>query len=67
MKALAIAPAHPRALEMAGSAAFERQDYATALRQWRALQAQLPADDPQALELGRAIARTELLAGTAKP
>ncbi|MFO1415324.1 MAG: hypothetical protein U1F10_15745 [Burkholderiales bacterium] len=66
-RALAIAPAHPRALEMAGSAAFERGDYPTALRQWRALLAQLPADDPQARELAAAIGRAELLAGNAKP
>ncbi|MFO1397364.1 MAG: hypothetical protein U1F48_09895 [Burkholderiales bacterium] len=66
-KALAIAPAHPRALEMAGSAAFEQRDYARAVQQWRALLAQLPADDPQARELAGAIARAELLAGNAKP
>lgn len=66
-RALAIAPAHPRALEMAGSAAFEQRDFARALRQWRSLLAQLPADDPQARELASAIARTELLAGNAKP
>lgn len=66
-RALAIAPAHPRALEMAGSAAFEQRDFATALRQWRALLAQLAPDDPQARELAGAIARTELLAGNTKP
>lgn len=66
-RALAIAPAHPRALEMAGSAAFEQRDYARALQQWRALLAQLPAADPQARELAAAIARAELLAGNAKP
>jgi cytochrome c-type biogenesis protein CcmH len=66
MRALAIAPAHPRALEMAGSAAFEQQDYANALRHWRTLQAQLAADDPQARDLAGAIARVELVAGTAK-
>jgi cytochrome c-type biogenesis protein CcmH/NrfG len=52
---------------MAGSAAFERGDYPTALRQWRALLAQLPPDEPQARELGSAIGRAELLAGNAKP
>jgi len=66
-RALAIAPAHPRALEMAGSAAFEQRDYAGALLQWRALLRQMPADDPQARELASAIARAELLAGNAKP
>lgn len=66
-RALAIAPAHPRALEMAGSAAFEQGDYARALQQWRALLAQMAPDDPHARELAGAITRTELLAGSAKP
>jgi cytochrome c-type biogenesis protein CcmH len=63
-RALAVSPAFPRALEMAGSAAFEQHDYAAAVRQWRALQAQMAADDPQARDLRNAIARAELLAGT---
>jgi len=62
LRALAVAPANPRALEMAGSAAYEQRDYATAARQWRALSAQLADDDPQAPALLAAIARADLLA-----
>jgi cytochrome c-type biogenesis protein CcmH len=64
-RALAIAPAHPRALEMAGSAAFEQRDYVVAVRHWRALQAQMPPESGGARELGAAIARAELMAGAA--
>ena len=41
-RALAIDPGHARALEMAGSAAFEAGDFAEAARNWRLLLARLP-------------------------
>lgn len=58
-RALALAPGHPKALEMAGSAAYELQDYEGALRNWRALLAKLPADSRQYRELTVAIERVE--------
>ena len=61
-RALTLDSAHPKALEMAGSAAFEQHDYAAAVRHWQALLAQLPADSRQQHELAAAIARTERLA-----
>ena len=35
MRALTLDPAHPKALEMAGSAAYEQRDFASAARYWR--------------------------------
>ena len=61
-RALVLDPAHPKALEMAGSAAFEQRDYAAAVRHWQALLAQLPENSRQQRELAAAIARTERLA-----
>jgi cytochrome c-type biogenesis protein CcmH len=57
LRALALDAAHPRALEMAGSAAFEQREFATAVRHWRALLAQLPERSRQRQELAAAIAR----------
>jgi cytochrome c-type biogenesis protein CcmH len=59
MRALAQEPAFPRALEMAGSAAFEAGDYAAALRYWRQLLPKLAPDSPERRELATAIARVE--------
>jgi len=64
-KALAVDPANPRALEMAGSAAFEAQDYAGAARHWRELLPLLPDGARERAELAVAIARADALAGRA--
>lgn len=61
-RALELDAAHPRALEMAGSLAIEKGDYAGAMRQWRLLLEGLDANDPRRGDLGRAIARAERLA-----
>jgi cytochrome c-type biogenesis protein CcmH len=58
-RALALDAAHPKALDMAGSAAYEQRDYAMALRHWRVLLAQLPERSPEQRELAAAIARAE--------
>ncbi len=42
-KALAIAPEHPKALALAGTAAFQREDYAGAAAHWEKILAQVPA------------------------
>ncbi|NBQ87452.1 MAG: c-type cytochrome biogenesis protein CcmI [Betaproteobacteria bacterium] len=52
-RALQVAPRHPKALALAGSAAFERRDYAAAVALWtRALQS-VPAQSPFAQEIAR--------------
>ena len=44
MHALTLDPTHPKALEMAGSAAYEQREYHSAAGYWRALLAQIPRD-----------------------
>jgi len=61
MKALALSSTHPRALEMAGSAAFEAGEYAFAAHYWRQLMPQLAERSRERLELAAAIARAEEL------
>lgn len=63
-QALKLQPAHPQALEMAGSAAYGRRDFRAALQYWQRLLPQLQAGTPRHEELSRAIARTERLAAT---
>jgi cytochrome c-type biogenesis protein CcmH len=58
-RALAINPDHPKALEMAGSAAYEARDYASAARYWRELRAQMPARTQEYRELAAAIDRAD--------
>jgi cytochrome c-type biogenesis protein CcmH/NrfG len=65
--ALSLDPNHPKALEMAGSAAYEQRDYASALRFWRPLLVTLEPGSQAHAELGAAIARAERLAATAIP
>jgi cytochrome c-type biogenesis protein CcmH len=60
-KALALNPNHPRALEMAGSAAYEAGDYRIALRYWERLLAQLDPASSAYADLSSAIARTRSL------
>jgi cytochrome c-type biogenesis protein CcmH len=58
-KALALQGSHPRALEMAGSAAYEARDYARALLYWQPLLAQLDAQSREYRELRAAIERLQ--------
>lgn len=67
MKALALRPGHPRALEMAGSAAYERRDFAAAAQYWRSLLPQLQAGTQPHRELSTAIERAQRLAATSLP
>ena len=62
LQALTIDARHPRALEMAGSAAYDRGDYAEAARTWRELLGELAPGTRQHAELAAAIDRTERLA-----
>lgn len=66
-KALVLAPGHPRALEMAGSAAFERGDYGRASALWRQLQQQLAPGTRPYQDLGVAIERAGKLARSEAP
>ncbi len=58
-RALALNGAHPRALEMAGSAAYEAGDFRGAARYWQQLLPLLPAESGERAELAAAIARAE--------
>jgi cytochrome c-type biogenesis protein CcmH len=62
LQALALDPAHPKALELAGSAAYEAREYGAAARHWRGLLAQLPPASAERRDLDAAIARADLLA-----
>jgi cytochrome c-type biogenesis protein CcmH len=61
-QALTLDATNPKALEMAGSAAFEQGDPAAAAGYWRQLLAQLPPRSPERDELATAVARAEELA-----
>ena len=63
-RALALEADHPKALEMAGSAAYGRRDFAGAARYWQQLRPQLAPGSPQQQALDTAIARAHKLAGT---
>jgi cytochrome c-type biogenesis protein CcmH len=52
-RVLQLDPNNPRALTLAGAAAFARKDYPAAIRHWERLQRSIPADS----ELGQALAR----------
>ncbi len=64
-QALAIDPRHPKALALAGSAAFERQDHAEAARLWQAARDGAPAGSAFAAGLDRSLA--EVGAATPAP
>jgi cytochrome c-type biogenesis protein CcmH len=61
-KALGLKGNHPRALEMAGSAAYERRDYDRALIYWKPLLAQLDPQSREYRELQVAVERLGRLA-----
>lgn len=60
-RALALDLDHPKALEMAGSAAYEQGRYRDALAYWRPLLAKLEPGSRLHRELAAAVVRTELL------
>lgn len=59
LKALEMDGRHAKALDLAGSAAWEAQDYNTALHHWRRLQQQLASDDSRQTALQAAIASAQ--------
>lgn len=58
-RALSVDGAHPLALEMAGSAAYEAGDFAQAVRHWAALLPQLQGEPQRQAELAAAIERAQ--------
>jgi cytochrome c-type biogenesis protein CcmH len=66
-RALAIDGRNARALEMAGSAAYERRDYRMAAAYWKDLLAQMTPGSPAYAELATAIERAERRAALSLP
>jgi cytochrome c-type biogenesis protein CcmH len=66
-RALAIDGRNARALEMAGSAAYERSDFRMAATYWKDLLAQMPPGTPTYAELATAIQRAERRAALSLP
>ncbi len=58
-RALTLDPNHPKALALAASAAFYRNDFDQAIAGWRKLQAQFPPGSDEAKEVGAMIAEAE--------
>ena len=67
MRALSLDPAHPKALEMAGSAAYERRDFRMAATYWKDLLAHMTPGTPAYAELATAIERAERRAALSLP
>ncbi|MFN0038171.1 MAG: c-type cytochrome biogenesis protein CcmI [Burkholderiales bacterium] len=66
-RALALDPANPKALALAGSAAFERKDYRTAIRHWEQLLKTPDLGEPMKLAIADGIARARVAEQAAKP
>jgi cytochrome c-type biogenesis protein CcmH len=66
-RALDIDPRHVKALALAGSVAFEAQDYAAARGYWERLIAVLPAEAPMARSVRGSIAQAIALDGSRMP
>jgi cytochrome c-type biogenesis protein CcmH/NrfG len=66
-EALRLQPNHPKALEMAGSAAYERSDFAAAASYWKRLLPQLDEGEPPHQAVRAAIGRAERRAAAALP
>lgn len=66
-KALQLDPNNLKALALAGSVAFERKDYAEAVRQWRKARDIAPAGSEFANGLDRSLAEARSAGGLAEP
>ncbi len=64
-RALRLDPANPKALGLAGTAAFERRDYGAAIAYWEKAQPAAPPGGEFAQGLERGIAEARALAGAA--
>lgn len=66
-RALQNDPSNPKALALAGTAAFERQDFNGAIGYWTRARANAPADSEFARALDTSLADARAAAGTAAP
>lgn len=64
-QALALDPDQPKALSLAGTAAFNRGDFAAAVRHWSHLQDVGPADHPLVRQMAAGLAEARQRAGLA--
>lgn len=64
-RALAIDPAHKKALALAGTAALDAGDFDNAVRYWQALGKQLPPDSEDAAQVRAIVADTMMKAAAA--
>ncbi|OGB23087.1 MAG: c-type cytochrome biogenesis protein CcmI [Burkholderiales bacterium RIFCSPLOWO2_02_FULL_57_36] len=62
-RALQVDPKNIKALSLAGSAAFERRDYANAITHWRKILALVPADSETAKTIAGSINEAQSLSG----
>jgi cytochrome c-type biogenesis protein CcmH len=60
--ALKVDPAHPKSLSLAGTAAFNRGDFAAAVATWRKLHAMLPPGSEHARSVAASIAQAQAAA-----
>ncbi len=62
-QALTLEPGNIKALALAGSAAYDRLDYAKAVQLWSQIETALPADSPMLPQLRSSIAQARQLGG----
>ncbi len=62
-QALKVDPKHPKALALAGTAAFDRKDYRRAVEYWERMLGELPADSPLRQPMLASIAEARELGG----
>jgi cytochrome c-type biogenesis protein CcmH len=62
-RALALQPGNIKALALSGSIAFDRRDYATAVRQWERVAAGLPSDNPMRDQVLASVMQARQLGG----
>ncbi len=66
-KALALEPAHPKALWLLGSLQIQRRDFASALTTWERLLAVIPAESSDARLIAENLAEARAMLGAAAP
>jgi cytochrome c-type biogenesis protein CcmH len=66
-RALELDPGHPLALMLSGAVAFQREDYAGAIRQWEKVQTLLAPGTEEARAVGESIAKARELAAAQPP